>query len=134
MRDHRLIREISVDGGAGGASQTFDFETGPFENILVTWSNADDSGAAVTAIILCPTNGKRATLTSGNFPGLPAAPAAGFNAYASVGPNMSIPQSLPYMLTAGVICPAGVRCSVRVEGDVIANILPNPNPVQRARS
>ena len=129
MRKHKVIRQEEV---APATTFLFDIETEQFENIMVTWDNTGGA-AAPTTLILAPTVNRRADATA-NFPGLPAAPAAGNVAYSAIGPNMILAFPIPAMLTVGVVNSATSAVTLRVEGDEIGAPLQDPNPKQRNRS
>ena len=131
MRKHRVIREFTV---APGSTFLIDIETQEFANLLVTFGTSDDSVAPPSAILVFPTNARRAALAGGNFPGLPPPPPVGANAYAAIGPNMITALPLPAMVTVGAVTPAGCTVAVKVEGDFADNILQNPEPLQVSRS
>lgn len=128
MRDHRVIRQEIV---SPGQTLLFDVETGEFENLIITWSNSANSAAQPTAIVLCPTS-ERGAAPNSNLPNAPGAPSIGFAVYAALGGYLTYP--LPEMLTVGVICQAGVSCSVKVEGDRISNIVRDIDNHGRNRS
>lgn len=134
IRVHKILRELTLVGSGAGIEGKVEVELSSYSRICVRWSTSDDSTAPPTSILCYPTNSERATRVNGNFPGLPAAPAAGFNAYASIGPDMQVPQVLPTHLTVGAIAPAGCRVDIRVSGDLIENVVQNPEPVFEANS
>jgi len=109
----KVIREEMVKPSTTFA---YDVATRNLVFLMVTWSVSDDSAAAPTALIFCPTNSKRANPSQGNFPGIPTGPLPGYNAYAALGPDMQVSMPLPEMVTVGVTTPALCTCSVRISG------------------
>ena len=128
MRKHRVIRQEIVQPGA---AFQFDFETGQFDNIMVSWDNTA-SAADIGFIQFCPTINRSPPLNgpifvAPNFPGLPVvAGSVGKVLYAAIGVGCLLPFPLPDMLTVGVSSVGVV--TLRIEGDEHENLLQDPNP------
>jgi hypothetical protein len=132
MRKHRVIRQEIVTGPQAFA---FSVECNQFDNLMATWSNSNTSTGSPTGLVFCPTSEVSTPPdTDDNYPVMPTVPVPGVSCYASVGQNMSNAFPLSDMVSIGVIVPAGVTCTVKVEGDEHEDLLSDPNAPFRARS
>lgn len=131
----KTIREEIVNA----TTFLYDVDTEDYDALLVTWSNSSASTGQPTSVILCPTierhgGANMVTDDLSNFPGVPAPPNPNHCSYASLGLSCMIPTPLPPVVTVGVICPAGVICSLRVIGQFRPNPLESPVPLRRSHS
>ena len=132
MRKHHVIRQEIVTGPAAFAMNV---ETQGYDNLMVTWSNANTSTGSPTGLVFCPTSEVSSPPdTDDNYPVMPTVPVPGVSCYASLGQNMSNAFPLSDMVSFGVICPTGVVCTVKIEGDVHEDSLSDPNGPFKARS